>query len=83
MLFQIIVLHSMFLKSNEHLSIQEDLLYYFCFNHLSMFIIVKYLITAGFIVLASELAKSSDKLGALIISLPLMTILTLIWLQVE
>lgn len=50
---------------------------------LYMFIIIKYLITAGVIVLASELAKSSDKLGALIVSLPLMTILTLIWLQVE
>ncbi|CAN4273714.1 hypothetical protein MCEMSEM29_01358 [Methylophilaceae bacterium] len=46
-------------------------------------IITKYLITAGLVVLISEIAKRSDKLGALVASLPLVTILTLIWLYVE
>lgn len=46
-------------------------------------IITKYLITAGMVVLISEIAKRSDKLGALVASLPLVTILTLIWLYVE
>lgn len=47
------------------------------------YIILKYLITAGVVVLVSELAKRSDKLGGLIASLPLVTVLTLIWLYVE
>lgn len=46
-------------------------------------IITKYLITAGLVVFISEVAKRSDKLGGLIAALPLMTILTLIWLYVE
>ena len=48
-----------------------------------MYVLVKYLVTAGFVVAVSELAKRSDKLGALVASLPLVTILTLIWLYVE
>jgi hypothetical protein len=47
------------------------------------YIILKYLITAGMVVLVSEFAKRSDKLGGLIASLPLVTVLTLIWLYVE
>ena len=47
------------------------------------FIILKYLITAFIIVLVSEIAKRSDKVGALISSLPLVTILVLIWLYLE
>lgn len=46
-------------------------------------IITKYFITAGVVVLVSELAKRSDKLGGLIAALPLITILTLIWLHIE
>ena len=46
-------------------------------------IITKYLITAALVVLVSELAKRSDKLGGLVAALPLVTILTLIWLYVE
>jgi len=46
-------------------------------------IITKYLITAGLVVAVSEFAKRSDKLGALIAALPLVTVLTLIWLHVE
>lgn len=47
------------------------------------YLIFKYLITAGVVVLVSELAKRSDKLGGLIASLPMVTVLTLIWLYVE
>lgn len=47
------------------------------------YIIMKYLITAGVVVLISELAKRSDKLGGLVAALPMVTVLTLIWLYVE
>ena len=47
------------------------------------FILIKLFATAAVIVLISEIAKISDKLGALIASLPLITFLTLIWLYVE
>ena len=46
-------------------------------------LITKYLITAAVIVAASEIAKRSDKVGALIAALPLVTILTMIWLYLE
>ena len=48
-----------------------------------VWIITKYLITAAVVVMVSELAKRSDKLGALVAALPLVTLLTLIWLHVE
>ncbi|MGL4754473.1 MAG: DUF3147 family protein [Aeromonadaceae bacterium] len=48
-----------------------------------LYLIMKYLLTAGMVVLISELAKRSDRLGALVASLPLVTLLTLIWLYVE
>ena len=35
------------------------------------------------VVLISELAKRSDRLGGLIAALPLVTVLTLIWLYIE
>jgi hypothetical protein len=47
------------------------------------YLIMKYLITAGVVVLVSEFAKRSDKLGGLIAALPLVTVLSLIWLYVE
>jgi F0F1-type ATP synthase assembly protein I len=47
------------------------------------YLIVKYLVTAGVVVLVSEFAKRSDKLGGLIAALPMVTVLTLIWLYVE
>ncbi|MES2580166.1 MAG: DUF3147 family protein [Pseudomonadota bacterium] len=47
------------------------------------YLVVKYLITAAVVVLVSEFAKVSDKLGAFVAALPLVTILTLIWLYVE
>ncbi|MDX1668789.1 MAG: DUF3147 family protein [Limnobacter sp.] len=43
----------------------------------------KYLITAGMVVLISEVAKRHDRLGALVASLPLVSILVLIWLYLE
>jgi len=46
-------------------------------------IVTKYLLTAAVVVLVSELAKRSDKLGGLVAALPLVTVLTLIWLYVE
>ncbi|MFP8965022.1 DUF3147 family protein [Pokkaliibacter sp. CJK22405] len=46
-------------------------------------LIVKYLITALMVVVISELAKRSDRLGALVASLPLVTVLTLVWLYIE
>ncbi|TXI95963.1 MAG: DUF3147 family protein [Burkholderiaceae bacterium] len=48
-----------------------------------LYLSIKYLITAALVVLISELAKRSDKLGALIASLPLVTILSLVWLNFE
>lgn len=46
-------------------------------------IVTKYFITAAVVVLVSELAKRSDKLGALMAALPLVTVLALIWLHLE
>ncbi|HQN64569.1 MAG TPA: DUF3147 family protein [Methylophilus sp.] len=47
------------------------------------YVIIKYLITAAVVVAVSEAAKASDKLGGLIAALPMVTVLTLIWLHVE
>jgi F0F1-type ATP synthase assembly protein I len=46
-------------------------------------IITKYLFTAAVVVLVSELARRSDKLGGLVAALPIVTVLVLIWLHVE
>lgn len=46
-------------------------------------ILIKYLVTAAIIVIVSEVAKRLDRVGALISSLPLVTLLVLIWLYVE
>ena len=45
-------------------------------------LITKYLLTAGVIIVVSEVAKRSDKLGGLLGALPLVTIMALIWLHV-
>lgn len=50
---------------------------------MTAYIIFKYFTTAFIIVLVSEFAKRSDKLGAVISSFPMVTVLTLIWLYVE
>lgn len=46
-------------------------------------LVTKYLVTAAVVVLVSEVAKRSDRLGGLIAALPLVTVLALIWLYVE
>ena len=46
-------------------------------------LITKYAVTAIVIVLVSEIAKRSDKAGALIASLPFVTVMVMIWLYVE
>jgi hypothetical protein len=46
-------------------------------------IVTKYLLTAAVVVLVSEAAKRSDRLGGFIAALPLVTVLALIWLYVE
>ncbi len=46
-------------------------------------IITKYLLTAAVVVLVSEFAKRSDKRGSFVASLPLVTVLALIWLFLE
>jgi hypothetical protein len=46
-------------------------------------LISKYFLTAAVVVLVSELAKRSDKLGGLVAALPMVTVLTLIWLYIE
>ena len=46
-------------------------------------IVTKYFLTAAVVVLVSELAKRSDKLGGFVAALPLVTLLALIWLYLE
>ena len=46
-------------------------------------IITKYFLTAAVVVLVSEFAKRSDRLGGFVAALPLVTVLALIWLYVE
>lgn len=48
-----------------------------------MNVYVKYAITAALVVAISEVAKRSDRLGALIGALPWVTTLAMIWLYVE
>jgi hypothetical protein len=46
-------------------------------------LITKYLLTAGIVVVVSEAAKRSDRLGGFIAALPVITVLTLLWLHLE
>lgn len=48
-----------------------------------MFLVAKYAITAFMIVMVSEVAKRSDRAGALISSLPFVTVMVMIWLHLE
>ena len=48
-----------------------------------LWLVTKYFLTAAVVVLVSEAAKRSDRLGGLIAALPLVTVLALIWLYVE
>ena len=46
-------------------------------------VLTKYAVTALIVVAVSEFAKRSDKLGGFVAALPMVTLLTLIWLYVE
>ena len=46
-------------------------------------LILKYAVTAFIIVLVSEVAKRTDRLGALLASLPFVTIMVMVWLYIE
>ena len=48
-----------------------------------LWLITKYFLTAAVVVLVSEAARRSDRLGGFIAALPLVTVLTLVWLYVE
>ncbi|ENJ1753065.1 DUF3147 family protein [Vibrio parahaemolyticus] len=48
-----------------------------------LWIVFKYLTTATIVVLVSEVAKRSDKIGALVAALPTVTILALVWMYIE
>jgi len=44
---------------------------------------LKYLITAALVVITYEVAKSSEKIGALIGALPIMTIMVILWMYFD
>lgn len=46
-------------------------------------LVIKYAVTSLLVVAISEIAKRSDRLGGLIAALPMVTVLTLIWLYAE
>ena len=46
-------------------------------------VVLKYLITAALVVAISEVAKRSDKIGALIAALPMVTVLAMTWMFFE
>jgi F0F1-type ATP synthase assembly protein I len=46
-------------------------------------LVMKYAVTAFIVVAVSEVAKRSDRVGALIASLPLVTIMIMVWLHLE
>lgn len=46
-------------------------------------IITKYLLTAAVVVIVSEAAKRSDRFGGFVAALPMITLLTLVWLHIE
>ena len=47
------------------------------------FILTKLFVTAGLIVLISEIAKRSEKFGGMIAALPLTTLLVIFWMHFE
>ena len=48
-----------------------------------IFLLIKILVTAGLIVLISEIAKINDKLGGLIAAMPIMTLLVILWMYYD
>lgn len=49
----------------------------------SMYLIMKIVLTSGIIVLISELAKKSTFAGALLASVPVISIIAILWLYAE
>lgn len=52
-------------------------------NSQVIWISVKYAITALIVVTVSEVSKYFNRIGALLVALPIVTVMTLIWLHVE
>ena len=48
-----------------------------------IFLLIKIIVTAGLIVLISEIAKVNDKLGGLIAAMPIMTLLVILWMYYD
>jgi len=48
-----------------------------------VFLVFKFAVTAGLVVLVSEVAKLSPKYGGLIAAMPVTTILVLLWMHIE
>jgi hypothetical protein len=48
-----------------------------------IFLLIKIIVTAGLIVLISEIAKINDKLGGLIAAMPIMTLLVILWMYYD
>lgn len=48
-----------------------------------LWLLTKYALTAAVVVVVSETARRSDRLGGLIGALPLITLLSLVWLHLE
>ena len=48
-----------------------------------VFILTKLFVTAGLIVLITEISKRSDKFGGMIAALPLTTLLVIFWMHFE
>ena len=48
-----------------------------------IFLIIKIIVTAGLIVLISEIAKVNDKLSGLIAAMPIMTLLIILWMYYD
>ena len=48
-----------------------------------IFLLIKIIVTAGLIVLISEIAKINDKLGGLIAAMPIITLLVILWMYYD
>jgi hypothetical protein len=48
-----------------------------------IFLLIKIIVTAGLIVLISEIAKINDKLGGLVAAMPIMTLLVILWMYYD
>ena len=48
-----------------------------------IFLLIKIIVTAGLIVLISEIAKVNDNLGGLIAAMPIMTLLVILWMYYD